>query len=286
MEILLKIESCSWLNEIFYSWNLILQNKSSVGDSVWDKLFSCSIQLFDYFFSRLELKSAYSVYPFCGKFYSFHKNNRHDDMVDVLIKVAYLSIDLGHSGKAGQALSSAKIYIQKVGSNTKFRFHSCYANYLISIGNYDKANEIYLKFSNSECNANDILLARLELSRYRMGNAGEICTSVYHRLFKKLKNCSSVSLYSLYQFFKVLHLLCVILMLQGLPLKLDYYFEQGLIMAKKLSSKLSGPILIELARFLKMKHDFNSSLKQIQNVKDEFHKVRSLLFNVFNDVGI
>ncbi len=75
-------------------------------------------------------------------------------------------------------------------------------------------------------------------------------------------------------------------MLQGLPLKLDYYFEQGLIMAKKLSSKLSGPILIELARFLKMKHDFNSSLNQIQNVKDEFHKVRCLLFNVFNDVGI
>ncbi len=199
-----------------------------------------------------------------------------NDLVGQYVKAASLFIDLGHSGNAGDSLNSAKHYLSQANEKTKFRFYYCYADYLLTIGNHRKAQEIRTKLNEDPFypEAIDILGAKIDFSIGCFKLAQEKSTTSYRSLMKKLKLRSSISPFFLCQCYKALLLLCSILVVQGLPLHLEYYFNQGLALGAKLGSKAYIAILsIEFARFLKMKRCLVSSENQIDSTTKQFGKV-------------
>ena len=147
---------------------------------------------------------------------------------------------------------------------------------MLTIGNYRQAREIRDKLTEDPFHSGglDILGAKIDLSTGCFHAAQEKSTAGYRSLMKKLKLSSSIAPHLVSKCCKALLLLVGILFLQGFPLQLQYYFDQGMTMATKMGSNVYSAIIsIEFARFLKMKRSLTLSADHIDLTTKKFGKV-------------
>ena len=272
-----------WISTVFLIWTDALHSLSvrehmpSSDQDLLDKFYGSASQLFDFCFGHSKLKYALQVHSFCIRFCKL-RTDKHmpTDLVEQFVKAASAYIDMGHSGNAGDSLSSAKQYLPRADENSKFCFYYCYADYLLTIGNYRKAREIRDKLTEDPFHSGglDILGAKIDLSTGCFHAAQEKSTAGYRSLMKKLKLSSSIAPHLVSKCCKALLLLVGILFLQGFPLQLQYYFDQGMTMATKMGSNVYSAIIsIEFARFLKMKRSLTLSADHIDLTTKKFGKV-------------
>ncbi|KAJ3326347.1 hypothetical protein HDV06_000223 [Boothiomyces sp. JEL0866] len=213
------------------------------------------------------------------------------EALNLYVSLSLAYIDLGYSGKAGLALTTAKTFLENADSQSKNMFHLTYCLYLNTIGNSDKCMEYRSKTEilDGEIEALDQFLPKLidfhlafssgdSLKAYHLALKGYRDISKY---LKKsdgdLKTISRTATNNLEYTFDSLLNINTILIHQGLPTAAEYYLKLGISLAEKFHSNYYFVTFsLLLSDLNRMQDRLEASLGLINSAKEAQFKISDL----------